>query len=76
MLFRDIAAVNAVGFDTEWVYKGGKRNPVALLQLATYSGICVVLRLNYLQGVPLSLKVSQIISTFYLTCFFQNAYKI
>ncbi|KAB7500818.1 Exonuclease 3'-5' domain-containing protein 2 [Armadillidium nasatum] len=56
LISRDVSAVNALGFDTEWVFKGGKRNPVALLQLATYSGICVVLRLNYLQGVPHSLK--------------------
>ncbi|KAB7496811.1 Exonuclease 3'-5' domain-containing protein 2 [Armadillidium nasatum] len=47
---RDVAAVNILGFDCEWVHTNGKRKPVALMQLATYSGYCVLIRLNCLQG--------------------------
>ncbi|RXG53449.1 hypothetical protein Avbf_11804 [Armadillidium vulgare] len=30
---RDVAAVNAVGFDCEWASSYGKRKPISLLQL-------------------------------------------
>ncbi|KAL7637027.1 UNVERIFIED_CONTAM: hypothetical protein RMT77_012785 [Armadillidium vulgare] len=54
---RDVAAVNAVGFDCEWASSNGKRKPVSLLQLATYSGNCYLFRLNSLQkNIPLTVQ--------------------
>ncbi|CAM1317977.1 EXD2 (predicted), partial [Pycnogonum litorale] len=38
-----------LGLDCEWVTKGRSVQKVALLQLATYSGICVLLRLCHLK---------------------------
>ncbi|XP_059489522.1 exonuclease 3'-5' domain-containing protein 2 [Neocloeon triangulifer] len=49
-----------VGFDCEWVpnkVKGQRRNPVALLQLATPSGTCALFRLNKIGFLPEDVKV-------------------
>ncbi|XP_069773249.1 exonuclease 3'-5' domain-containing protein 2 isoform X3 [Narcine bancroftii] len=37
-----------IGFDCEWVSVKGKANPVSLLQIATYSGSCFLLRMPQL----------------------------
>ncbi|KAB7507345.1 hypothetical protein Anas_11623, partial [Armadillidium nasatum] len=59
IICRDITAVNAVGFDCEWVHTNCKRKPVALAQLATYSGQCILVRLNYLQSdLPSTLLIT------------------
>ncbi|XP_026484497.2 exonuclease 3'-5' domain-containing protein 2 [Vanessa tameamea] len=47
---------HAVGFDCEWVTEQGKRHPVALLQLSTYDGCCVLFRLSHMKSFPKSLK--------------------
>ncbi|RXG53223.1 Werner syndrome ATP-dependent helicase-like protein [Armadillidium vulgare] len=57
ILTRDIGAVNAVGFDCEWARENGRRKPVSLLQLATYSGNCFLFRLNsFKNNIPPSLQ--------------------
>lgn len=49
----------AVGLDCEWVQTKGMRRPVALLQIATSSGFCTLIRLCHLKNVILpGLKVS------------------
>ncbi|KAF7998414.1 hypothetical protein HCN44_009812 [Aphidius gifuensis] len=42
-----------LGFDCEWV----NENPVSLLQLATFNGVCVLFRLDKIGFVPPNLKV-------------------
>ena len=45
-----------VGFDCEWVF-WGQRLPVALIQIATYDGLCVLVRIFQMtESIPLSLK--------------------
>ncbi|RXG53225.1 putative 3'-5' exonuclease, partial [Armadillidium vulgare] len=57
IISRDVGAVNAVGFDCEWSQISGKRKPISLLQLSTYSGNCFLFRLNSLQNnIPPSLQ--------------------
>ena len=47
-----------MGFDCEWVQVRGNRRPVALLQVATSSGVCVLVRLCHMRSnIPDSLKV-------------------
>ncbi|XP_049887794.1 exonuclease 3'-5' domain-containing protein 2 [Pectinophora gossypiella] len=46
----------AVGCDCEWVTEHGKRQPVALVQLSTYDGMCGLFRLSQMKTVPKSLK--------------------
>ncbi|XP_037076993.1 exonuclease 3'-5' domain-containing protein 2-like [Pollicipes pollicipes] len=51
------AAAPVLGFDCEWVTRGSERRPVALLQLATLNGLCVLVRLCRLgPHVPDDLK--------------------
>lgn len=47
---------NVIGFDCEWVTINGSRRPIALMQLATHRGLCALIRLCYLQRVPVELK--------------------
>ena len=48
-----------LGLDCEWVTElGGRRRPVALLQLATLDGLCVLVRLCRLRELPEDLRVS------------------
>lgn len=49
-------SIGALGFDCEWVQVQGSRRPVALLQLATASGVCVLARLSCMDSIPDSLK--------------------
>uniref|UniRef100_A0A6A7FVP8 Exonuclease 3'-5' domain-containing protein 2-like n=1 Tax=Hirondellea gigas TaxID=1518452 RepID=A0A6A7FVP8_9CRUS len=46
------SSLGCIGFDCEWVVS----RPVALLQLATHTGLCVLFRLCKLKDVPQSLK--------------------
>lgn len=43
---RELQGQGVLGLDCEWVDAGGRRRPVALLQLATSSGVCVLVRLQ------------------------------
>ncbi|KAG0727407.1 Exonuclease 3'-5' domain-containing protein 2 [Chionoecetes opilio] len=52
-LYREAVRDGAVGLDCEWVQIKGSRRPVALLQMATSSGLCVLVRLSHLKGVTL-----------------------
>ncbi|XP_043234842.1 exonuclease 3'-5' domain-containing protein 2-like isoform X1 [Amphibalanus amphitrite] len=46
-----------LGLDCEWVTEpGGRRRPVALLQLATLDGLCVLVRLCRLPDLPEDLR--------------------
>ena len=56
-----------LGFDCEWVTRGSSRRPVALLQLATLDGLCVLIRLCRLSQIPDDLKVN------YIMVFFSHA---
>ncbi|XP_041972603.1 exonuclease 3'-5' domain-containing protein 2 [Aricia agestis] len=53
---RRSSAYHAIGFDCEWVTDNGHRQPVALLQLSTYDGFCLLFRLNKLKLITGSLK--------------------
>ncbi|KAF2354806.1 3'-5' exonuclease domain [Trinorchestia longiramus] len=55
-LLRSSYALGCVGFDCEWVTGSGTRRPVALLQLATHSGLCVLVRLCRLTSPPQKLR--------------------
>ncbi|XP_047740326.1 exonuclease 3'-5' domain-containing protein 2-like [Hyalella azteca] len=41
-------SLGCIGFDCEWVTGTGIRRPVALVQLATHTGLCVLVRLSQL----------------------------
>lgn len=57
ILYREAQQEGVVGFDCEWVQVRGRRRPVALLQLASCSGLCVLVRLSHMKSsLPLSLK--------------------
>ncbi len=44
--------------DCEWVEAGGQRQPVALLQLASHTGVCVLVQLAaFTTPLPASLQV-------------------
>uniref|UniRef100_A0A1B0CQN3 Exonuclease 3'-5' domain-containing protein 2 n=1 Tax=Lutzomyia longipalpis TaxID=7200 RepID=A0A1B0CQN3_LUTLO len=45
-----------LGFDCEWVTINGIRHPIALLQLASHTGLCALFRLSHIKGIPLDLK--------------------
>lgn len=47
-----------LGFDCEWVNDG----PVALLQLATFNGVCALFRIGKIGFIPFKLKVYRRIS--------------
>ncbi|XP_047489121.1 exonuclease 3'-5' domain-containing protein 2-like [Penaeus chinensis] len=57
LLLREARLKGAIGFDCEWVQVRGKRRPVALLQLASCSGTCVLVRLLQMKtSIPQTLK--------------------
>lgn len=51
-LRKDADKYKVLGFDCEWLTVDGSRRPVALLQLASQSGLCALIRLCQLQHVP------------------------
>lgn len=58
MGFRHCDEFNVLGFDCEWVSDYTGRRKVALLQLATHRGLCVLIRLCKLKHIPSDLAVS------------------
>ena len=56
MLTKDLSMLPVIGLDCEWVSQDGKTGPVALLQLATYTGLCVLVRLCNMATIPNTLK--------------------
>jgi len=56
MLTKDLSKLPVIGLDCEWVSQDGKSGPVALLQLATCSGLCVLVRLCNMGNIPNTLK--------------------
>lgn len=59
---RDCAVVPILGFDCEWVNLDGKVQPVALIQIASHSGRCTLVRLSSMSSIPDSLKVHTILN--------------
>ncbi|CAL4121209.1 unnamed protein product, partial [Meganyctiphanes norvegica] len=56
-LFLEVSELGAVGFDCEWVSTKGQRRPVALMQLASCNGTCVLVRLSSMENpLPSTLK--------------------
>merc|ERR1712136_72535 len=55
-LFRDISRIPIIGFDCEWVNFHGKTKPVAMIQLASYRGVCALVRVCCLSTIPMTLK--------------------
>ncbi|KAK8394426.1 hypothetical protein O3P69_006544 [Scylla paramamosain] len=54
---REMQGQGVLGVDCEWVDASGRRRPVALLQLATSSGTCVLVRLQaFTRPLPESLQ--------------------
>ncbi|XP_037775130.1 exonuclease 3'-5' domain-containing protein 2-like [Penaeus monodon] len=54
---RQVKSDGAVGFDCEWVHVKNQRRPVALLQLASSFGMCVLIRLSQMKDdIPETLK--------------------
>lgn len=51
-LRKDVNKYPVLGFDCEWLTVDGTRRPVALLQLASNSGLCALIRLCQLKHVP------------------------
>lgn len=51
-LRRDLQTLRVLGFDCEWLTVDGERRPVALLQLASKSGLCALFRLCEMQRIP------------------------
>jgi len=56
ILTKDLTRLPVIGLDCEWVSQDGKSGPVSMLQLATCSGLCVLVRLCNMATVPNSLK--------------------
>lgn len=56
-LCRDISRIPIIGFDCEWVNFHGKTKPVAMIQLASYRGVCALVRVCCLSTIPMTLKV-------------------
>lgn len=52
LLRKDTAKYSVLGFDCEWVTVNGVRRPVALLQLASQSGLCALIRLCQIKYIP------------------------
>nr|CAJ82088.1 chromosome 14 open reading frame 114 [Xenopus tropicalis] len=48
LLKKDLDVYPVLGMDCEWVSVDGKAGPVSLLQMASYSGFCVLVRLPQL----------------------------
>ena len=57
LICRDIALLPILGLDCEWVSQKGQTSAVSLLQLATVSGLCVLVRLCQMTSIPASLKL-------------------
>ncbi|XP_045561857.1 exonuclease 3'-5' domain-containing protein 2 isoform X1 [Salmo salar] len=59
-LQKELSVYPVLGLDCEWVSVKGKTSAVSLLQMASYSGLCVLVRLQLFrasqQDIPLSLK--------------------
>ncbi|XP_064920469.1 exonuclease 3'-5' domain-containing protein 2 isoform X3 [Columba livia] len=59
LLKKELEQWPVLGIDCEWVSVEGKANPVSLLQMASFSGFCVLVRLSRLvasgQTIPKSL---------------------
>ncbi|XP_029586862.1 exonuclease 3'-5' domain-containing protein 2 [Salmo trutta] len=59
-LQKELSVYPVLGLDCEWVSVKGKTSAVSLLQMASYSGLCVLVRLQLFrssqQDLPLSLK--------------------
>uniref|UniRef100_A0A4W5KDP2 Exonuclease 3'-5' domain-containing protein 2 n=1 Tax=Hucho hucho TaxID=62062 RepID=A0A4W5KDP2_9TELE len=59
-LQKELSVYPVLGLDCEWVSVKGKTSAVSLLQMASYSGLCVLVRLQPFRGsqqdLPLSLK--------------------
>ncbi|XP_071971595.1 exonuclease 3'-5' domain-containing protein 2 [Engystomops pustulosus] len=45
LLQRDLDEYPVLGMDCEWVSVDGRTNPISLLQMASHSGLCVLVRL-------------------------------
>lgn len=76
MFCRELDNEGALGMDCEWTENGGQRQPVALLQLASSSGTCVLVRLAAFSApLPPSLQVIQKVDAifFFTTTFFPCA---
>ncbi|XP_013397750.1 exonuclease 3'-5' domain-containing protein 2 [Lingula anatina] len=56
LLNADLRVAKVLGFDCEWVSRTDYHGPVALLQLATVTGLCVLVRLCKLEEIPEGLK--------------------
>lgn len=55
--FRYCSEFKVLGFDCEYEIINNTRT-VVLLQLQTYQGLCLLIRLNKLATIPVELKVS------------------
>jgi len=55
-LKQDLDLFPFIGLDTEWVNDKGQGRPISMLQMATYTGHCVLVRLLDLQRIPDDLK--------------------
>lgn len=56
-LLKELEKFSVCGLDTEWVTKDKVRQPIALLQLAVKSGLCILIRLNMLaKPIPESMQ--------------------
>ncbi|XP_032819750.2 exonuclease 3'-5' domain-containing protein 2 [Petromyzon marinus] len=62
-LQRDLATYPVLGMDCEWVVEDGRAMPVALLQLASASGYCVLVRLCPLNSSTPSSTISSTTSS-------------
>jgi len=56
LLLKDMSSLPVIGLDCEWVSLDGKSGPVSMLQLATCSGMCVLVRLCNMATIPNTLK--------------------
>jgi len=56
ILSKDLSLLPVIGLDCEWVSQDGKSGPVALLQIATFRGLCILVRLCKMSSIPNSLK--------------------
>jgi len=56
LIDRCIHYLKVLGFDCEWCNDSGFVRPVSLLQLATVSGLCVLVRLNQFTVWPNSFR--------------------
>ncbi|XP_041369595.1 exonuclease 3'-5' domain-containing protein 2-like [Gigantopelta aegis] len=48
--------VKVVGLDCEWVFSEGHTKPVALVQISTQQGLCLLVRLNRMTSLPATLR--------------------